>query len=177
MNTKIKLIVIIIFLLSGCASGSINVREPVSVKLSSYSTLQVDVSFNKTEYFSEAKDQLETLLISKLREKEIFDKVFSNASSAGETADIQLNITILDLYKVTRANRLFWGYIVGGCFGGPGSAKILVSVKLFDPGTKIMISDFEVFGSSSRHSTFAGTTKQAIKIAVNQIVEHINANI
>ena len=67
MNTKIKLFVIFIFLLSGCASGSINVREPVSAKLSNYSTLLVDVSFNNTEYFSEAKNQLETLLISKLR--------------------------------------------------------------------------------------------------------------
>ncbi len=177
MNTKIKFFVIFIFLLSGCASGSINVREPVSAKLSSYSTLLVDVSFNNTEYFSEAKDQLETLLISKLRKKDLFEKVFSTASSGGATADLQLNITIVDLYKVTRSNRLFWGYIIGGCFGGSGSAKIHVSVKLFEPDTSKMISDFDALGSSSRHSTFAGTTKQAIKVVVNQIVEHINDNI
>jgi hypothetical protein len=72
---------------------------------------------------------------------------------------------------------LFWGYIIGGCFGGPGSAKIRVTVNLFEPGTKKIISEFEVVGRSSRHSTFAGTTKQAIKVAVNQIVENIRPNL
>jgi hypothetical protein len=32
-------------------------------------------------------------------------------------------------------------------------------------------------GRSSRHSTFAGTTGQAIKRAVNQIVEYVHTNI
>jgi len=177
MHTKIKLYIIFIFLLSGCASGSINIKEPVSTKLSNYSTLLVDVSFNNTEYFSEAKNQLETLLISELRKNNFFEKVISTTSSASATADLQLSITIIDLYKVTRSNRLFWGYIIGGCFGGPGSAKIRVTVNLFEPGTKKIISEFEVVGRSSRHSTFAGTTKQAIKVAVNQIVENIRPNL
>jgi len=177
MNTKIKLFVIFIFLLSGCASGSITIKEPVSAKLSNYSTVLVDVSFNNTEYFSEAKNQLETLLITKLRKDNLFEKVISTTSSASETADLLLSITIIDLYKVTRSNRLFWGYIVGGCFGGPGSAKIHVTVNLREPGTKKIIGDFEVFGRSSRHSTFAGTTKQAIKVAVNQIVNNITPKI
>ena len=177
MKTKIKLFVIFIFLLSGCASGSINVREPVSVKLSGYSTLLVDVSSNNTEYFSEGKNQLETLLISELQKKDLFKKVILSTSSMEESADLLLSITILDLFKVTRANRIFWGYIVGGCFGLPGSAKILATVQLVEPDTKKMIGACEVVGRSSRHSTFAGTTKQAIKVAVNQIVEYIDTNI
>ena len=177
MNKKKTLFFIFIFLVLGCASGSINIKEPVSTKLSNYSTLLVDVSFNNREYFVEAKDQLETLLISKLRKKRLFANVISPSSSVTETADLQLNITIIDLYKVTRANRLFWGYIIGGCVGRPGSAKIHVTVNFFDPGTNKIIGNFEVVGRSSRHSTFAGTTKQAIKVAVNQILENIDAHI
>jgi len=176
MNTKIKLLVMFIFLLSGCASRSINVREPVSVKLSSYSTLLVEVSCNNTEYFSEVKSQLETLVLSELMKRNLFKKVMLRTASMEQSADLHLSIAIRDLFRISRADRIFWGYFVGGCFGGPGSAKIHLDFKLTEPDTKNLIADGEVVGKSSHHSTFAGTTKQAIKLAVNQIVEHIYAN-
>jgi hypothetical protein len=178
MSTKRRFTVsVLILMISGCASNSIYMREPVSVKLSNYKTLLVDVSSNNKRYFSDAKNQLENLLISELREKNLFKKVMLNASSEEESADLHLSITILDLFKVARSDRMVWGYFVGGCFGGPGSAKIRVDVKLIDPETTKLIGECEVVGRSSHHSTFAGTTKQAIELAVDKIVEYIHNNI
>jgi len=171
------LFILLVFLLFGCASSSIYIREPVSIKLSKYKTLLVDVSSSNAGYFSEAQNQLDNLLISKLREKNLFKKVISDTSSEGEPADLRLSITILDLFKVNRSDRIVWGYFVGGCFGGPGSAKIRVDVKLIDPETTKLIGECEVVGRSSHHSTFAGTTEQAIELAANQIVEYVHNNI
>ncbi|MCK5010652.1 MAG: hypothetical protein KAS98_09215, partial [Deltaproteobacteria bacterium] len=67
MSTKRRFTVsILILMLFGCASSSIDVREPVSVKLSNYKALLVNVSSNNKQYFSDAKKQLENLLISEL---------------------------------------------------------------------------------------------------------------
>ncbi|MCK5255042.1 MAG: hypothetical protein KAQ81_03400 [Deltaproteobacteria bacterium] len=174
---KVSFSILFMFLLFGCASSSIYMREPVSIKLSDYKTLLVDVSARNIGYFSDAKNQLENLLISELREKNLFKKVILNTSSEEEPADLHLSMTIVDLFKVSRSDRIFWDYFVGGCFGGPGSAKIRVGVKLIDPATTKLIGECEVVGRSSRHSTFAGTTGQAIKRAVNQIVEYVHTNI
>jgi hypothetical protein len=172
-----NLFIIFIFMLFGCASSSIYMREPVSVKLSNYKTLLMDVSSNNIRYFSDAKNQLENLLISELREKNLFKKVILATSSEGESADLHLSITILDLFKVNRSDRMVWGYFVGGCFGGPGSARIRVAVKLIDPETTKLIGECEIVGRSSHHSTFAGTTEQAVELAANQIVEYVNNNL
>ncbi|MCK5512893.1 MAG: DUF4410 domain-containing protein [Deltaproteobacteria bacterium] len=178
MSTKRRFAVsVLILMLFGCASSSIYMREPVSVKLSNYKTLLVDVSSNNKRYFSDAKNQLENLLISELRKKNLFKKVMLKTSSEGESADLHLSITILDLFKITRSDRMVWGYFVGGCFGGPGNAKIRVDVKLIDPETTKLIGECEVVGRSSHHSTFAGTTEQAIKLAVDKIVEYVHNNI
>ncbi len=170
-------VILFLLLLFGCASGSINVKESVTAKLSNYETILVEVSSNNIGYFSDAKKQMENLLISELQKKNLFKKIILSTSSMEESADLHLSIIIRDLFKVSRSDRIFWGYFVGGCFGGPGSAKIYVAVKLTEPDTTKLIGECEVIGRSSHHSTLAGTTKQAIKVAVNQIVEHIYANI
>ena len=112
MSTKksfrVSVFILFIFMLSGCASSSIHMRKPVSVKLSVYKTLIVDVASNNTRYFSDAENQLENSLISKFREKNLFKEVFLNTSPEGESVDLQLNITIMDLFEVTRSNRIFW---------------------------------------------------------------------
>lgn len=174
---KSSIFILFMFLLFGCASSSIYMREPVSIKLSDYKTLLVDVSTRNIGYFSDAKNQLENLLISELREKNLFKKVILNTSSEEESADLHLSVTIVDLLKVSRSDRMFWGYFVGGCFGGPGSAKIRVDVKLIDPETTKLIGECEVVGRSSHHSTFAGTTEQAIELAADKIVEYVHNNI
>jgi len=111
MSTKRRFTVsVLILMLLGCASSSIYMKEPVTAKLSNYKTLLVDVSSNNKRYFSDAKDQLENLLISELREKNLFKKIMLNASSEVKSADLHLSITILDLFKITRSDRMVWGY-------------------------------------------------------------------
>jgi len=52
-----------------------------------------------------------------------------------------------------------------------------VDVKLIDPETTKLIGECEVVGRSSHHSTFAGTTEQAIELAADKIVEYVHNNI
>lgn len=68
---------VIIFMINGCAStGEIQSIKPLDVDLSNYKIIVVNVTSSVPEAEQE-KFQLESLIVAKLREKKLFEKVVS----------------------------------------------------------------------------------------------------
>jgi hypothetical protein len=159
----------ILILFGGCAStGTISVTTPMTVKLSTYKTMLLNVS-SQVPGSSEEAVQLETMTIVKLQEKGLFDKLISGSSSPNAQADLRLNAKIVRLKRVTSEARMWVG-------GAAGRAGIDVEVELFDSKEGKNIGAFVAQGRSSGGSVAAGTTPQAVERAVEQIVEFIQKN-
>lgn len=163
------LFLLIIILLEGCASkGAITATTPVTLKLSTYKTILFNTS-SQVPGSSEEIVQLESMTIAKLREKGLFDKVVSGASSPDAQADLRLNAKIIQLKRVSSGARAMVGAMAG-------RAGIDVEVELFDVKESKSIGAFVAQGRSSGGSAFAGTTPQAVERAAEQIVEFIQKN-
>ena len=160
------LFLLVLLLLGGCASkGAIRTTTPLAVKLSNYKTIMVNVS-SQGPGLSEEIVQLETMTITKLREKGLFDKVIAGSSSPDAPTDLRLNARIVELKRVSSGAR-----VMVGAFAG--RAGIDIDVELTDMRTGKGIGTFMAQGRSSGGTVFAGTTPQAVERAVEQIVEFI----
>jgi hypothetical protein len=161
--------IFILILLGGCAStGTISATTPITVKLSTYKTMLLNVSSQVPESSGEIV-QLESMTIAKLREKGLFDKVIAGSSSPNARADLRLNAKIVKLKRVSSGARVMVGAMAG-------RAGIDVEVELFDLKESKTIGTFTAQGRSSGGTAFAGTTPQAVGRAVEQIVEFIRKN-
>ena len=153
-------------LLGGCAStGTLHTLKPMTVKLANYKTMGIDVSSQVPESSQEAI-QLETMVIVKLRDRGLFEKIFSQSASPEIPADLRLNVKVVNLKKVSAEDRVMLGALAG-------RAKIVVDVELIDLKTEETIGAFKAEGQSSGGTVFAGTTSQAIERAVEQIVQFV----
>lgn len=161
-------VVVAIFIISGCAStGTIQPMKPIDVKLTNYKTAIVHVTSQLPESRQEIF-QLESLIIAKLREKGIFEKVISGNTSPDAPADLKLDGKIVELKKVNAGMR-----VMLGAFAGQG--RVLVDVALIEQKSGDGIAKFMAEGKSSGGTIFAGTTEQAIERAAEQIVGFIQA--
>lgn len=161
--------IFIVILLEGCASkGTITATTPMTLKLSTYKTILFNIS-SQVLGSSEEIVQLESMTVAKLREKVLFDKVFSGSSSPDAQADLRLNAKIIQLKRVSPGARAMVGAMAG-------RAGVDVEVELFDLKESKSMGTFIAQGRSSGGTVFAGTTPQAVERAAEQIVEFIQKN-
>lgn len=162
------IIIVVAFLLNGCASsGIIRSSTPMTESLSNYKAVMVKASSELSDS-SEEVGQLEKLVIDKLREQNKFEVITQSSSSGG--SELQLNLKLVQLVKVSTSRRLMLG-------AGAGRALASIIGELIDAKTGKSVGKFEIEGQSSEGSIFAGTTSQAIERASEQIIEHIQKNI
>ena len=152
--------------IGGCAStGSIQIKAPMTAKLTNYKTMLFHVSSQVPETSQEVL-QLEIITIAKLRDKGLFEKVIAGSTSPDAQADLQLNAEIMKLKKVDAGAR-----VIGGAFAG--QAHMIVDVKLTDMKTGKSVGAFQAEGKSSGGSIFAGTTYQSVERVAEKIVEFV----
>lgn len=163
------ILMLAVFLVGGCASvGTLHTTTPMMIKLAQYKTILVRVWSQVPESTQEVIE-LETMVIAKLRERNLFEKVVSDLTSP-DAADLRLNLRIVHLKKVSPGARVMLGALAG-------QAVIVVDAELVDQGTGKSIGNFLAEGKSSGGTVFAGTTTQAIERVVEQIVEFLVKNI
>lgn len=96
----------------------------MTIKFANYKTILVDVSSQVPESTQEVV-QLESMLIAKLREGNMFEKVVSGSACSDAEGDLRLNLKILDLEKVSPGARVMLGALAG-------RAVIVVNGELID---------------------------------------------
>lgn len=158
--------ILAVLLLGGCAStGALHTITPPTVKLANYKTILVSVSSQVPEATQEVI-QLESMIITKLLEKGLFEKVVAGSASPDASTNLRLNAKIVELKKVGARLRAIFGAFAG-------RAGIVVNVKLIELETGNTIGAFKSEGKSSGGTVFAGTTPQAIQRAVEQIIAFV----
>lgn len=161
------LLLTVISLLAGCAStGQTVAAAPPVTKLSAYDSVVVNVTSSVPETSRETV-QLESMIISSLRDSNLFRNV--TAASAGGKGDLRIDAVISDLRKVSGAKRALLG-------GFAGRGNMVVDVKLVDAKSNNAVGTFTAKGTTSGGTVFAGTTEQAIELAAREIVEYIQKN-
>ena len=159
---------IIIFTVGCASSGSVKAINPVNEKLSNYKTMVITVTSDDPKAEKEII-QLSSMIVAKLQEKNLFDKIYLSQFSPEAVADLKLDVSVVNLRRVSANAR---GMV--GAFAG--QAGMQVSATLIDTSANKSIGNFEAQGKSSGGSIFAGGTEQAIERAAEQISEFINAN-
>ena len=156
------------FSLVHCASSGQTLNAtPPSTKLGNYKRIVVNVTSSVEEASTETV-QIENMIISSLRNMNAFQSVTS-ASSGSTDGDLRLNANISDMRKVSGGKRA-----VLGAFAGRGN--LVVDVKLVDARTSNQVGAFTAQGTTSGGTVFAGTTEQAIELAVKQIADYVHSN-
>ena len=110
------------FFTTGCASkGTMQVHKEPPYPLGNYKILAVEV-FSQPED-SEIKEQLAGLIIAKLREKEVFERVYSKSFSLEQGADLRLHVVIKSVRKINPVKRYFLAPFIG-----PGRLKVDIQI-------------------------------------------------
>ena len=167
--TTLRLLVVL-GLLAGCASsGELKSTTAMTTHLGTYQTLLLEVSSGVPDSAQETT-QLETLTVTQLRSKGVFQKVIAGSAASGDTpTDIRLRAKITELTKVGSTSRIMLGALAG-------RGKVVVASELVDARSGQSLGSFIAEGQSSGGSAFAGTTEQAIERAAEQIVEFVVRN-
>lgn len=169
-----KRLIVILFLatmISSCAStGTVKTAQPLSGKLSTSAFKSVEIQTSTLIADSEKEqDQLETLIMMRLREADLFEKVSPQGNSLAGQNNLQLKATIAGLNRISPRTRVLLG-------GLAGRATISVEVELSEKTTGKVIGAFVAEGKSSWGTVFSGTTLEAIERAVEKIVEFVENN-
>jgi hypothetical protein len=153
--------------LLGCASPSGAVRN--LSPLTSSQPVSLDnilvVTASSAGDLTAEKQLLGDTLISGLSETEMFVKVTGNPADAGSGNGVKLKAEIREIKKVSDDARDWVGPLAG-------RARILVHVTVADLNSGNQIAAFDAEGLSGK-SAFAGTTDEAIQMAVEQIVAQV----
>ncbi len=162
------LFLFVLVFLGACASGNVSTKVAPTAKLSNYKTVLFNTS-SQVPDSSEVVVQLEKMTVSKLNEKRFFEKIIVGSSSPDTQADLRINAKIVALKKVSKGARI----MVGAAAGRSG---LDVEVELIDLKDNKILGSFVAQGRSSGGTVFAGTTSQAIELAVQQIIEFIQVS-
>lgn len=157
---------LLVLLFTGCASsGTLHTITIPTVKLSKYKTLHIDASSQISDSTQEIV-QLESMIAARLRAIGSFEKVVAGSAYSKTSTELQLNVTIVSLKKVSPGARFLLGALAG-------RAKVVVNAELIDLKKGETIGTFKTEGKSSGGTIFAGTTTQAIERSVEQIVQFV----
>jgi hypothetical protein len=108
------------------------------------------------------KQLLNDMIITGLRETQVFGSVSGDKADAGSGGGIKVYADIKEIKKVSRSARVWVGALAG-------RARILVQVTVSDLNSGNQIQTFEVEGISGG-SARAGTTDEAIQRAAQRVV-------
>ena len=160
------LIVISLLFAAGCSStGKTQLYKTPSSVLSGDKVVSVEV-LSKVAGSNKAQEQLEGSIVGKLRQKKLFERVYSRSVSTDNSYDLKINVTIIKLRKVNPDSR-FWL----GVFAGQG--RLEADVEIIDAKTNEALGQAKVKGKTSGGSALAGTTPQAVERVAEQVAEFV----
>lgn len=150
--------------LIGCASsGMIKSAGPITLR----KPFELDVVWVETSSSIGGLDteqrQLNDLIISGLKERQLFTSVSGNKAEVSPGSGIKVTAEIKEIRKISDNTRLWAGALAG-------RARILVQVTVSDLNSGNQIEVFDAEGKSSGGSALAGITDEAIQAAADQIV-------
>jgi Domain of unknown function (DUF4410) len=157
----------VLLAVAGCASSSALIKNasPISTDAPvSLDFVLVETSSSLTNLKSETKS-LDDLIITGLRETQIFDNVSGNKADALSASGMKVSADIGEISKVSPDARVWLG-------GLAGRARILVRVTVSNLNSAHQIQTFEVEGLSG-DTARAGTTNEAIQMAARRIVAEL----
>jgi len=155
------LILIISASVTGCsAGGSIKQIVEPSIPLKSFNYMQIKVKLAYPDVVENNKERamLQKLILEKIRA--------ADPLKISDKGKLKLDVTITEIKKVNQTER-----VLLGALAGKARIKAVVNVSASDSGK--MINQFEVEGTSSGGSIFAGTTEQAVDMTAEFIVKAI----
>ena len=165
---------LVLFFAAGCAStGKSTINQPFATRLGQYKSTTVEVTSEASkspERLAEFLVQLESRIIAKLRERNAFAKIYSQAADADSQADLRTRVVIISLRDVNNVDRVMWG-----AFAGQANTKALVEVR--ERASDKLLGSGEIEGKSSGGSVMAGTTLEAVDRVADEVVRLIIDNL
>jgi hypothetical protein len=153
--------------LAGCMSSPVVMTRPKPVLTSKTGSLDfiLVTTTNSLPDVDTEKALLKTLIISGLKETQLFTSVSGDKADNLSGGGIRIEAVIKEINKVSEDARLWFG-------GLAGRARILIQVTIFDLSSGKPIESFEVEGQSGS-SAKSGTTDEAIQQAAQQVVAEV----
>lgn len=152
-----------LLILVGCASsGVIKDASPISTSTPGLFDFVLVESSSSLDNLDPEKRSLNDMIISGLRETELFESVSGDKADDNTGSGIKINADIREIKQVSSSARTWFGALAG-------RARILVRVAVSDLNSGKQIQAFEVEGVSGE-SARAGTTDEAIQRAAQLIV-------
>jgi hypothetical protein len=157
-------------LMTGCAStGSLQVQKPMTASLGSYKILAVDVLAQSAVSEEDMEKELAGMIVVKLREKNLFEKVYSTRATVEKTFDLKLVVNLTSVTKVGSNARVWLG-----AFAGQGVLE--GDVQIIDGKSSQVLAKATVQGTTSAGTAFSGTTSQAVERMAEQVVDFVAKN-
>jgi hypothetical protein len=155
-------------LTSGCASsGRSTVQQPFGTKLAQFKSASIQVTSTVAKpsaNLEEFKVQLESRIIAKLREKQVWGKIYSQVSAGDAKPELNVSVTITAVRDVSNFDRVMWGAMAG-------QAKTTAKVEVREVSSGKLLGAGDIEGKSSGGSVVAGTTSEAVERVADEVVK------
>ncbi len=163
---KYATILVLLANLAGCASsGVVRNASPIATATPVPLDFVLVQTSSSLAGLETEKHQLNEMIITGLRETEIFGSVSTNMADAGPAGGIKVTADIKEITKVSNDARVWFGALAG-------RARILVAVKIASLNSGNQIQSFEVEGLSG-DTARAGTTDEAIQRVAQRVVAEL----
>jgi hypothetical protein len=160
---SLRIATIVVAAILGAACGgsgpSLKVNTPPTVKLGTYKSVQIVCSAeDEKEKGKEYTGRLETQLMVKLKEREVFQE-YKISKDEGKS-DLTLKVVILDMKKAGG-----WGWY------GRGSSKVACDATLTDSKSNETVTSISVVAKPR-----ASNVETALEDAATQIADYLREN-
>jgi hypothetical protein len=166
---KSMAVLFVLLNLAGCASaGMVQNAGPITAsKPFALDFILVETTSSLGGLDAE-KSKLNDLIVSGLRERQLFKGVSGNKADAGSDSGIKIDADIKAIKQISKNRRSWLGALAG-------HARILVQVTISDLNAGNQMETFEVEGQSTGGSDLAGTTDEAMEVAAGEVVAQVVA--
>jgi hypothetical protein len=155
---------------TGCAStGVTKIQKPPVTRIGGSSSLAVNVS-SQVPGAEDVVAQLESTIVGQLRARQMFERVYSAAASAGQPAELALVVTVTKIRRVDAGSRSLLGALAG-------QGEVIVQVDLVNGHNSALLASATIEGKTSGGTIFAGTTPQAAERVTEQVVDFVVSNL
>jgi hypothetical protein len=134
-------VVLLMILLSGCASGRTSVIMPIEQRLNPFMSVHFAAESNLAEDVTEQLSELEEVFVERLKKELMFDKVLLKGCETDCEKALIIKALVTDIKKVSGTKRFF-----AGAFAG--KARMTAQVKFIDGGSGSEIGVYMVTGES-----------------------------
>jgi len=144
--------------------------SPLLISHKNYKKAAVSVSSEVSDAKKEVNN-LENLILARLKGREIFDDVYLGWMPSASNADLGINIKIVEMKRVSRVKRFVLGILAG-------RSSVTVDINLIDLITQETIGNFRTKGQSAAGSSIdSGTTLESISPIADKLVEFIQGKV